>query len=65
MKIFSLPQLYKPVADSLRSFFDEIRAPDPHLVVLNHESPYPIRRLLDSMRPDLVDRIERSIAENV
>lgn len=37
------------MADSLRSFFDEIEAPDRHLVVLNHESPYPIRNLLDSM----------------
>jgi len=37
------------MADSLRSFFDEIEAPDRHLVVLNQDSPYPIRNLLDSM----------------
>ena len=40
------------MADSLRSFFDEIEAPDRHLVVLNRESPYPIRNLLDSMLED-------------
>ena len=37
------------MADSLRSFFDEIEDPDRHLVVLNQDSPYPIRKLLDSM----------------
>ena len=37
------------MADSLRSFFDEIEAPDRHLVVLNQDSPYPIRNLLDSI----------------
>ncbi len=37
------------MADSLRSFFDEIEAPDRHLVVLDQDSPYPIRNLLDSI----------------
>ena len=37
------------MADSLRAFFDEIEAPDRHLVVLNQGSPYPVRKLLDSI----------------
>jgi len=40
------------MADSLRSFFDDIEAPDRHLVVLNRESPYPVRNLLVSMLDD-------------
>jgi len=40
------------MADSLRSFFDDIEAPDRHLVILNRDSPYPIRNLLSSMLDD-------------
>ena len=36
-------------AGSLRDFFDEIEAPNRHLVVLNQESPYPVRGLFDEM----------------
>ncbi|MFD1642591.1 DICT sensory domain-containing protein [Halohasta litorea] len=37
------------MTDSLRSFFDEIEAPDRNLVVLNRDSPDPVRNLLDSL----------------
>lgn len=37
------------MAESLRSFFDDIEAPDRHLVVLNRSSPDPVRNLLDSL----------------
>jgi len=37
------------MADSLRSFFDEIEAPDRNLVVLNQSSPAPVRKLFDSL----------------
>jgi len=37
------------MADSLRSFFDEIEDPNRNLVVLNRSSPDPIRNLLDSL----------------
>ncbi|WP_253739164.1 DICT sensory domain-containing protein [Halohasta salina] len=40
------------MADSLRSFFDDIEAPDRHLVVLNRESPDPVRNMLDSLLTD-------------
>ena len=36
-------------AGSLRDFFDEIETPNRHLVVLNQESPYPVRGLFDEM----------------
>lgn len=34
---------------SLRDFFDEITRPNRHLVVLNQESPYPVRSLFDEL----------------
>ena len=37
------------MVESLRSFFDELEAPDRHLVVLNRSSPDPVRNLLDSL----------------
>ncbi|EMA71462.1 DICT sensory domain-containing protein [Halorubrum distributum] len=37
------------MAGSLRSFFDELEAPDRHLVLLNRSSPDPVRNLLDSL----------------
>lgn len=37
------------MTDSLRGFFDDIEAPDRSLVVLNRESPDPVRGLLDSL----------------
>ncbi|WP_434522722.1 DICT sensory domain-containing protein [Halorubrum sp. AS12] len=37
------------MAESLRSFFDELEAPDRHLVLLNRSSPDPVRNLLDSL----------------
>ena len=37
------------MADSLRAFFDAIETPDRHLVVLNRESPDPVRNMLDSL----------------
>ena len=37
------------MAESLRSFFDEVEAPDRHLVLLNQSSPGPVRGLLDSL----------------
>ena len=40
------------MVDSLRAFFDEVEAPDRHLVVLNRESPDPVRNLLDSLLAD-------------
>ncbi|WP_017342447.1 DICT sensory domain-containing protein [Halorubrum sp. T3] len=37
------------MAESLRSFFDELEASDRHLVLLNRSSPDPVRNLLDSL----------------
>lgn len=37
------------MAESLRSFFDELAAPDRTLVVVNRSSPGPVRNLLDSL----------------
>jgi hypothetical protein len=37
------------MADSLRSFFDEIEVPERNLVVLNRSSQDPVRKLLDSL----------------
>jgi len=37
------------MADSLRAFFEEVDAPDRQLVVLNRESPDPVRNLLESL----------------
>jgi hypothetical protein len=37
------------MAESLRSFFDELTAPSPTLVVVNRSSPDPVRNLLDSL----------------
>ncbi|ELZ47766.1 sensor protein [Halorubrum californiense DSM 19288] len=37
------------MAESLRSFFDELEAPDRHLVLLNRSSPDPVRNLFDSL----------------
>ncbi|WP_096393765.1 DICT sensory domain-containing protein [Halorubrum trapanicum] len=37
------------MAESLRSFFDELETPDRHLVLLNRSSPDPVRNLLDSL----------------
>jgi len=40
------------MADSLRAFFADVESPDRHLVVINRESPDPVRNLLDSMLTD-------------
>ena len=37
------------MVESLRGFFEKIKAPDRHLVVLNQEAEYPVRSLLDSV----------------
>ena len=37
------------MGESLRSFFDEIEAPNRNLVVLNRSSPDPVRNLLDEL----------------
>lgn len=37
------------MVDSLRGFFEKIKTPDRHLVVLNQEAEYPVRKLLDAM----------------
>ncbi|VTT87373.1 unknown [Halorubrum sp. DM2] len=37
------------MAESLRSFFDELESPDRHLVLLNRSSPDPVLGLLDSL----------------
>ncbi|MFD1569901.1 DICT sensory domain-containing protein [Halorubrum laminariae] len=37
------------MAESLRSFFDELESPERHLVLLNRSSPDPVRKLLDSL----------------
>jgi len=54
------------MADSLRSFFDEIEAPDRHLVVLNQDSPYPIRNLLDSIldgQPVTISDVDETVED--
>ncbi|TKX56711.1 histidine kinase [Halorubrum sp. SS7] len=53
------------MAESLRSFFDEIEAPDRHLVLLNRSSPDPVRNLLDSLldgQPVSVSEVEADSA---
>ncbi|MFW6382443.1 MAG: DICT sensory domain-containing protein [Haloferacaceae archaeon] len=40
------------MVDSLRGFFDRIEASDRHLVVINRESPDPVRNMLDALLAD-------------
>ena len=49
------------MAESLRSFFDELESPGRHLVLLNRSSPDPVRKLFDS----LLDGQQVSISETV
>jgi len=51
------------MAGSLRSFFDELEAPDRHLVVLNRSSPDPVRNLLDSLLDGQPVSISESVSE--
>jgi len=54
------------MVESLRGFFDEIKAPDRHLVVLNQETEYPVRNLLDTMldsQPVSINDLELSEEE--